>query len=234
MVSGLEAEWLRRRRKFANGSDADVVDEQLRITGRDVEAHTAHARLSGLHVGIRIVRILIVRILIVRIRIVRIRIVRIRIVRIVERVRIRERIARPQTESQAHARVERVVRAKEVHWSDKPVAMHEGSALDEIAAVHEAATYERSVPAMDERLDMRAAKSAGADYWARTHSSYASSVAHHRYSTAVEPTAAAVEPTAAAVEPTAAAAVSAASALREGRRRAAEQQGCTAYRHQHS
>src|SRR5262245_11057234 len=169
MVSGLEAEWLRRRRKFANGSDADVVDEQLRITGRDVEAHTAHAGLSGLHVGIRIVRILIVRI----------RIVRIRRVRIVERVRIRERVARPQTESQAHARVERVVRAKEVHWSDKPMARYKGSALDEVAAVHEAATYERSVPAMDERLDMRAAKSAGADSWARPPSSYASSVAHH-------------------------------------------------------
>src|SRR5262245_20093785 len=229
MVPGLEAEWLRRRRKFADGSDADVVDEQLRIIGRDVEAHTAHARLSGLHVGIRIVRILIVRILIVRIRI-----VRIRIVRIVERVRIRERVARPQAKSQAHARVERVVRAKEVHWSDKPMAMHEGSALDEIAAVHEAATYERSVPAMDERLDMRAAKSAGADYWARTHSSYASSVAHHRHSAAVETAAAAVETAAATVETVAATAVSAASALREGRRRAAEQQGCTAYRHQHS
>src|SRR5262245_43719172 len=222
MASGFEAEGLRRRRKLANGSDAHVVDEQLRITRRDVEAHTAHAGLSGLHVGIRIVRILIVRILIVRIRI-----VRIRIVRIVERVRIRERVARPQAKSQAHARVERVVRAKEVHWSDKPMAMHEGSALDEIAAVHEAATYERSVPAMDERLDMRAAKSAGADYWARTHSSYASSVAHHRHSAAVQTAAAAVEP--AAVTP-----VSAASALREGRRRAAEQQGCTAYRHQHS
>src|SRR5262245_35758812 len=221
MASGFEAEGLRRRRKLANGSDAHVVDEQLRITRRDVEAHTAHARLSGLHVGIRIVRILIVRILIVRIRI-----VRIRIVRIVERVRIRERVARPQAKSQAHARVERVVRAKEVHWSDKPMAMHEGSALDEIAAVHEAATYERSVPAMDERLDMRAAKSAGADYWARTHSSYASSVAHHRHSAAVA--------AAAAVETTAATAVSAAPALREGRRRAAEQQGCTAYRHQHS
>jgi hypothetical protein len=53
----------------------------------------------------------------------------------------------------------------------------------------------------------------------------------------VETTAAAVETTAAtAVETTAATAVetTAAPALREGRRRAAEQQGCTAYRHQHS
>src|SRR4030095_4027424 len=206
MVSGFEAEWLRRRRKLANGSDAHVVDKQLRITRRDVEAHTAHARLTGLRVGIGIVRI--------------------RIVRIVERVRIRERVARPQTESQAHARVERVVRVKEVHRSDKPTAVFKGSALDEVATVPEAAMYERAVPAMDEGTTMLAPKSAGADYWARTHSSYASSVAHHRHPTAVE-TAAAT----AAMETAAAPAVSAAPAApapREGRRRAAEQQGCTA------
>jgi hypothetical protein len=73
---------------------------------------------------------------------------------------------------------------------------------------------------MDERMDMRAAESAGADHRATSHPSYRSSVTHHRH--------------AAAVETTAPTAVSAASALREGRRRAAEQQGCTAYRHQHS
>jgi hypothetical protein len=81
---------------------------------------------------------------------------------------------------------------------------------------------------MDERIDMRAAESTSADP-ARTHPSDASSVSHHRHPAAVETTAAAVETTAAtAVETTAA------PALREGRRRAAEQQGCTAYRHQHS
>jgi hypothetical protein len=125
---------------------------------------------------------------------------------------------------------------KEVHWSDKSMAMHKGSALDEVAAVHEAAAYERTVPAMDERIDMRAAESTSADP-ARTHPSDASSVSHHRHPAAVETTAAAVETTAAtAVETTAAPAVetTAAPALREGRRRAAEQQGCTAYRHQHS
>jgi hypothetical protein len=108
---------------------------------------------------------------------------------------------------------------KEVHWSDKSMAMHKRSVLDEVAAVHDAAAHKRTVPAVDERMDVRAVKSAGADP-AGTHPSYASSVAHHRHP--------------AAVETAAATAVSAASALREGRRRAAEQQGCTAYRHQHS
>src|SRR5262245_19409443 len=34
MASGFEAEWLRLRRKVANGSDAHVVDEQFRIVRR--------------------------------------------------------------------------------------------------------------------------------------------------------------------------------------------------------
>src|SRR5262245_47816994 len=49
MVARREPNGLGCRRELTNRSDAHVVHEQLRARWCDVEAHTTHVRLIGLH-----------------------------------------------------------------------------------------------------------------------------------------------------------------------------------------
>ena len=82
------------------------------------------------------------------------------------------------------------------------------------------------------RITMHAAKSVGSDRRTRTHPSESSSVTPHRRRPAMTRPHPTVEATAAPA--VSAAPVSTTPALREGCGCAVEQQGCTAYCHQHS
>src|SRR5262249_28958410 len=165
------------RRKLADGTDAHTIHKQLRITGRDVETHTAHLRLikrarRRRHIG---VRTLVGRVVVVRVvRVVRIvRVGGVVVIRVVERVRIRERVTGPQAEPKVHERVEPVVRVKEMHGSDKWMPAYEGSVVDEVATVHnEIATVHNA--AAYERTAMHDAKPPSADHGARAHHSQSS------------------------------------------------------------
>src|SRR5678816_578388 len=114
------------------------------------------------------------------------------VVRVVERVWIRERVTGPQTKPDAHAGAKRVVRAEDVHGSDKSVPVVVAAVPVVVAAVpvvvatvpvvvatvsEVAAAYDVAV---SERSSIHAARSVDSGRRTRTHPSESSAVTHRR------------------------------------------------------